>query len=298
MFKAIELDINENLTLLYESFRLNGIQVKITERNNLQCVWVDDQALVPKIAEACRRYCSNAEVRGQIAAEVGAYKASSRNSDKSGIGNTLLISTARFPLVWSLIVLLFLVGAWTGVGSFVSQDDFYIVPPALYGAATLADRVTVLMLVLQDGQFWRLWTPALIHLGFLHLLGNVLGLFIFGRAVEVHYGRLWMGLLIIGSALISNLAQYLFHGAGFAGFSGVVYALVGVHAAGLVIDRGNPLWGPKAFVVLALVGLVLGITNAYALFDVYMADTAHFFGFICGVLWQSCSVMNRENSRH
>ncbi|GAA3948728.1 rhomboid family intramembrane serine protease [Allohahella marinimesophila] len=295
MFKALELDIETDISALYESLRLNGVPVRVIEQNGLQSIWVEDEALVSKVREAFSRYSSSAEIRQQVDAEV-THLRTKRAKTRSGdsLSTTILVSTARFPLVWLTLALLLLVGAWTGFGRFPSQDDFYMVPPSLYGVDGLAQRWEVLWLVLMDGQVWRPLSPALTHLGVLHLVGNALGLFVFGRAIELMHGRLWMLLLMITSALVSNLAQYLFHGAAFAGFSGVVYALVGVHAVALVLDKGNPVWGPSGFVILAVVGMAFGLSNLSELFDVYMADTAHFVGFLSGVLWQACSSLVRQ----
>ena len=295
MFKALELDIETDISTLYEALRLNGVPVRVIELNGVQSIWVEDEALVAKVREAFSRYSSNADVRQKVDAEVIHLRSRyARKRSGEAFSTTILQSTARFPLVWLTLTLLLLVGAWTGFGRFASQDEFYMVPPTLFGISELAQRWEALLLVLMDGQIWRPWTPALTHLGVLHFLGNALGLFIFGRAIEVIHGRIWMLLLMLSAALISNLAQYLLHGPAFAGFSGVVYALVGVHAVGLVLDRANPAWGPPGFVVLAIVGMAFGLSNLSELFDVYMADTAHFIGFLSGVLWQACTTLFRS----
>lgn len=296
MFKALELDVETDISALYEALRLNGVPVRVIEQNGLQSIWVEDEALVDKVREAFSRYTRSPEIRQQVEAEVSHLRAkrSQRSSEESSFSNTILESTARFPLVWLTLALLLLVGAWTGFGRFPSQDDFYMVPPSLYGVDGLAQRWEVLWRVLLEGQLWRPISPALTHLGVLHLVGNALGLFVFGRAIELMHGRLWMLGLMLTSALASNLAQYLFHGAAFAGFSGVVYALVGVHAVALMLDKGNPVWGPSGFVILAIIGMAFGLSNLSELFDVYMADTAHFIGFLSGVLWQACSSLVRQ----
>lgn len=77
------------------------------------------------------------------------------------------------------------------------------------------------------GDLWRLFSPTLLHADWIHLLFNMLWLSLLGSALEVRIGRIKMLVLILISALVSNIFQYLMAGSAFLGFSGVVMALVG-----------------------------------------------------------------------
>lgn len=78
-----------------------------------------------------------------------------------------------------------------------------------------------------SGEVWRLWSPVLIHFGFMHVLFNMLWFVALGSLVEVRQStaRLVALILLIGGA--SNLAQFWVHGPYFGGMSGVVYGLLG-----------------------------------------------------------------------
>ncbi|MGF1632908.1 MAG: rhomboid family intramembrane serine protease [Phycisphaerae bacterium] len=88
-----------------------------------------------------------------------------------------------------------------------------------------------------SGEVWRLLTPILMHGGVLHLLFNMYWLWFLGGQIENRRGTGIFLSLLLGSALVSNVGQYVWAGftddwgfitAGFfLGMSGVNYALLG-----------------------------------------------------------------------
>lgn len=138
---------------------------------------------------------------------------------------------------------------------------------------------------LSEGEFWRLWTPALVHFSLPHALFNSLGIWILGRSLEARAGSLWFLLLVLISAPASNLAQYYTspHTL-FGGMSGVVYALVG---AVFVIQRWQPGWRdvPRSIIWMAIVWLLVCMSG---LVDYFIpggiANAAHLGGFAAGLV--------------
>ena len=83
---------------------------------------------------------------------------------------------------------------------------------------------------LQDvrrGQVWRLISPIFLHLDWPHLIFNMLWLADLGAIIERRKGTAWLALVVLSTALASNLVQYWWDGPHGAGMSGVVYALFG-----------------------------------------------------------------------
>jgi GlpG protein len=186
------------------------------------------------------------------------------------------------PVTIALILISLLVAAATNVGS--NQTG-----PAAQALRIQKSEVdpetgyTVYELGLTDvrrGQVWRLVTPIFIHYGALHLIFNMFWLFDLGSQIERVRGSWFMLGLVIASAAISNLAEYLWSGPSFGGMSGVVYALFGYvwikgkyePHLGLGVSQQTVLI-MMAWLVLCMIGLIGNVANA-----------AHVVGLIVGVL--------------
>jgi GlpG protein len=133
-----------------------------------------------------------------------------------------------------------------------------------------------------DGEVWRLFTPALIHFGPLHLLFNILMLFQMGAAIEERRGTWRYALLVLAAAAASNVAQYYLgwlanpwkwqsdHGMNpqFGGLSGVNYALFGYlwmksryePNSGFVLPPSLVVW-MIGFFLLCFTGVVGPVAN-------------------------------------
>ncbi len=79
---------------------------------------------------------------------------------------------------------------------------------------------------IREGQWWRLFTPCLLHSDLFHLFFNMIWLVVLGRQMEQKIGSLRYTLFIVITAVFSNTAQYLMSGSNFLGFSGVLCAML------------------------------------------------------------------------
>jgi GlpG protein len=147
---------------------------------------------------------------------------------------------------------------------------------------------------IRQGEFWRLFTPCLLHRDFLHILFNMVWVWILTKQIEERL-RIWkicLMILIIG--VISNTVQYFVSGPYFLGFSGVVVGMAGfiwmrqkiAPWEGYPLQRSTILF--LLFFVVAMFALEL-ITFSLQLFSVIqispnIANTAHIIGGIVGIL--------------
>ncbi len=125
----------------------------------------------------------------------------------------------------------------------------------------------------------RLLGPAFFHFSWLHIVFNTMWWWQLGGSIEKTLGKGTLINILLISAIISNLGQYLVSGANFGGLSGVVYALVGfVWWFGyLAPEQGLSL--TKPVVGFLLFWLVLGYVD---LLPVNVANTAHLLGLLSG----------------
>ena len=89
-----------------------------------------------------------------------------------------------------------------------------------------------------EGQYWRLLTAIFLHVGFVHIAFNSLGLFVFGTAFERTSGPLRMAAVYVGSGLAGSALSYLASpGVRSAGASGAIFGVLGALAVYLFVNR-------------------------------------------------------------
>jgi GlpG protein len=79
---------------------------------------------------------------------------------------------------------------------------------------------------IRHGEFWRLFTPCLMHGGIFHLLFNMILLIVLGKQLEQRLGGRRYLIFILLSGVFTNIVQYLTGGSGFLGISGVLCAML------------------------------------------------------------------------
>jgi GlpG protein len=145
-----------------------------------------------------------------------------------------------------------------------------------------------------EGEVWRLWTPCILHGGFLHIFFNVLWMLILSSQVETRLGWWRFSLFILVAGILSNTAQYLMSGPLFFGLSGIVCALLGFIWTRQRIApwEGYQLNRPTIiFILIFLLGM--GAIQLFAFiselsggrtFETGIANTAHIAGLLVGII--------------
>ncbi len=135
---------------------------------------------------------------------------------------------------------------------------------ALYGAAV------------DQGQYYRLLTVALVHGGWLHLIFNMLALLSIGTLIENFYGRNKYIVSLLASLLTGSLTSYLFNPPQTiaVGASGMIFGLFGALAiAGRALGAN-----------LKEVGSLIAINIAIPVFIPGIDWKAHLGGLAGGLL--------------
>ncbi len=148
-------------------------------------------------------------------------------------------------------------------------------------------RFAPLNYLFHSWEFWRLWTPAFIHFGEMHILFNALWIWEVGKRLEPYMGKLhYLGLFLL-SAILANMAEYGIGGhIGFGGLSGVVYGYFGCIYFLSKSDPRPMLTMPPGIYVFMLVWLVIGFVGVIDFFiNGKIANWAHLGGLVGGVLY-------------
>jgi membrane associated rhomboid family serine protease len=184
-----------------------------------------------------------------------------------------------------------LIGINTAVFLLVLLLDMLRIP---FGAI-LRDYFSLIPIqVVQHGWIWQLLTYGVIHFEFWHWFGNMLGLWMFGAAIEQQWGsRRFLELFSIGvfGAALTTVALSYSHLLGnpyrpTIGASGGVFAIL--IAFGMLFGDNEIMMIPFPFTIKAkyFVGILIVVTLAFAMGGGgNVAYVAHLGGLLFGYLY-------------
>ncbi len=132
------------------------------------------------------------------------------------------------------------------------------------------------------GQYWRLFTPMLLHGSIIHILLNMYALIILGRGLEYNFGRLRFILLYIGAGFAGNVVSFIFSPNPSLGSSTAIFGLLAAEA--VFVYQNKKFYGAQAkgilinAVTIAGINLVLGLSPG-------IDNWGHLGGLLGGVLF-------------
>lgn len=137
-----------------------------------------------------------------------------------------------------------------------------------------------------EGQWWRLLTCCFVHIGALHLLMNMLGLWMIGPMLERMFGR-WRYLLIylisgLGGSVAMCVSLVTAWQAPGAGASGAIWGLLTAMVAWIILNR-DVLGRDIASRWLSQLGTVL-LLNVFISFLPGISAAGHFGGGAVGFI--------------
>lgn len=273
---ALRVPLNTNLEAFLQLLVQQGIGHRVTEDQGEQVLWVGSDAQAEQVHVLYQQFQA-----GEWPTEIVQHTPPLlRGHQTPGITQQLRNS----PITAAVLVACLIVAAITQLGDSLDTvrwftfNDFRIQGDYIY-FATLEQG-------LEQGQWWRLWSPMLLHFGFLHLAMNMMWYWELGRRIEYQQGRLFLLLLTLASALVSNVSQFVFSDAAlFGGLSGVLYAVLG-HC--WIYQRIYPKTSyalPSGVVAMMLIWLLLclfGVVTALGFGQI--ANAAHVSGLLLGCL--------------
>ncbi|RAU17660.1 rhomboid family intramembrane serine protease [Nitrincola tibetensis] len=139
--------------------------------------------------------------------------------------------------------------------------------------------------VVASGEWWRFFSPMFMHFSMLHLVFNLLWIWVVGTRIEQSQGPVWLLVIVLISGGLSNLAQFLVSGPLFGGMSGVVYAVLGYAWLWDRMQLRPRFYLPQGLMGFMVVWLLLGYTGLLGLIGFgAIANTAHLVGLLVGLL--------------
>lgn len=264
---AMRLPVEQDLAAFVQLLQRLQLPHRVTEEAGEQLLWVPDEAVAEQVRSLYQRYPQGAELPAVPVA-----------AGRPGFWQTL--RAAPLTLVLLAATLLVALLSWGGenlaVVHWLSFMDFRVQGQYLL-FVSLSDSLAA-------GQWWRLWSPALLHFGVLHLAMNSLWIWELGRRIEWRQGGLVLLMLVLSYSLVSNIGQYVWSGPSlFGGLSGVLYGLLG-HCWIYQKLAPNPFYRlPPGVVGMMLIWLLVCMTGIFELVQLAaIANAAHVAGLLAG----------------
>ncbi|MEK3889605.1 rhomboid family intramembrane serine protease [Bacillus sp. FSL K6-3431] len=132
-----------------------------------------------------------------------------------------------------------------------------------------------------EGEYWRLITPILMHVGFSHLFFNSFSLILFGPALERALGKITFLIVYFTCGLGANIATLFIHPPYYVhiGASGAIFGLFGVYLAVILFKKeAMPQQGRQVIIPIAVISVIM------TFFQSGVNITGHIFGVISGIL--------------
>lgn len=269
--KIFETSLHNDLRHLLSVLSGDGIACRIIEANGKQALLIRDSNDV-----------------GLAQQRIGQWQDNSLPTLK-----TPEPDTRYHPPIFSLLLempVVFLTALLSLVGFLIVYFDIPSLEASLVYQTTYIDhgiyRPQPEAGFLVQGAWWKILTPTFLHFSIFHLLFNLFWLFEFGGKIERYQSSARVLLVILITAVVANVAQYLYQPEHiFGGLSGAVYGLLAysmLHARlyhiAVIKVRKEIEWFLIAWLLIGMTGILslLGVAD--------VANAAHLVGLVAGLL--------------
>lgn len=181
----------------------------------------------------------------------------------------------RYPLTYAFIIVNVIIYIFS---SSLSQDfvdmkiDVLVDMGALFGP-----------FVLQEAQWWRLFTAMFLHGGMTHILMNMFSLYIIGRSAEMYFEKKAYISIYLFSGLIGGLSSLYMHPESVGvGASGAIFGIFGALAGFFLAHREQIAKESKSF--MKYFAIILGINLVIGLSIPSVDVSAHIGGLVVGLV--------------
>lgn len=150
--------------------------------------------------------------------------------------------------------------------------------------------------VMENGEYYRLFTSMFLHFDFSHLMNNMIMLGALGTSIEPELGSIKLLVVYLLSGLGGNLLSL---GANWtngtlvvsAGASGAIFGLMGALVWLVIKNRGGygRIYGRRVY-------LMVGLSLYYGFASTGVDNYAHVGGLICGFLLAICLYRKKDRS--
>lgn len=259
-----------NLAGFASYLRSVGFPHRISEEGGKLIVWVFDEQYIAWVQQQYGLY--------QQGLLVNAPQKSSRQIPWANLKHYPLTTALVLGSVFGYLVVLLNAMQWV---SWLSFQGLELVLTEQGLKLATQDHQSWLQRM-QEGQWWRLFTPMFLHFSWMHLLFNITMLGYFAGQIERKNGIWFLLSSVLLMSLVSNCAQYLASDQLFGGMSGVDFGLLGFCSLVNYRQRAMVYNCPPGLFWVSLIMIAAGFLGVFSIFGMEIANWAHVGGFVSG----------------
>jgi membrane associated rhomboid family serine protease len=163
-----------------------------------------------------------------------------------------------------------------------------------FGSSAIDEFLALTVYGVKHGWIWQLLTFQFLHASVYHLIGNLIGLWCFGRPVEGMLGRRRFAIALFGSGAVGGILQGILmvvfpghFGASVVGASAGIFGMLAIFA---LLDPGAVIFFNFVIPIRAIWLLYFfgGLSLFFTLFPQEGGDAAyaaHLGGILAGIAW-------------
>jgi GlpG protein len=299
MKRIFEVPLEVDLARFSQWLYAQGVDHRIVEEQGVQAIYLRHLALKDDVLMALSRYIEDADVQERLDGWVASHAHSAPALSRTAYAQYIRATPMQAPIIFILIGLSFVVALLSEFGRSGEFIRYLLILDPYTGGVDLrsaAGRWDALLATLANGEYWRVLSPDLIHFNVMHITFNALMLWVLGGQLEIQKGSLSFLALVIFVSIVSNIAQLLETHFLFGGMSGVVYGLVGYCWIWKYYQPA--IFLPNALLKFSLIWLILGYTPLTEWLGLgKMANAAHLYGLISGLIWGAITLLVNEKWR-
>lgn len=146
----------------------------------------------------------------------------------------------------------------------------------------ITSRFGLRPLDIADGELWRLLTPMVLHAGGIHLLFNLMALYIYGPYVEQAFHHFRFVIMYVISGFFASCVSYAFGPVNKTGVgaSGAIFGMIGILVVYAYRRRTSSLIREflRSLLIIIGINLFIGFTNPF------IDNYAHIGGLVGGLV--------------
>ncbi|MGE7113334.1 rhomboid family intramembrane serine protease [Lysinibacillus sp. NPDC047702] len=173
------------------------------------------------------------------------------------------------------------------VSTFIAINLIFYVLTILPGVGILVLNYGIQVnFLIQNGEWWRIFSAMFLHAGFLHVLFNMFSLYIFGPELEKIAGKARFITIYLLSGIVGNMATYLLlndSSYGSLGASGAIFGIFGAFGALVYYTRRTMPMLRKLILPIIVISVIMTFIQPNV--NVYAHLGGLVTGFILGLIY-------------